>query len=149
MTFGDGRLEMIRRLRLGNLRRLFRNRYGPILPDDDAGREDLHEFLLPISVGPNADIKMPNAVEVWAPWMGRDETAQLIDRINLTPIWQRKPSPKPRQGWGRHYPAPIMAAIRPQVVITNSFLNCCVSWVQQGSGSTLDLAMIEGSPCRG
>jgi hypothetical protein len=55
---------MLRRLRLGNLRKLFRHRYGPTLPDDDAGREDLRELLLPVSVSTNADIKMPKAIEV-------------------------------------------------------------------------------------
>jgi hypothetical protein len=67
---------MLRRLRLGNLRKLFRDRYGPIFPDDDAGRADLQELLLPISLGPHADIKMPNAIEVWAPWMKPDRRHQ-------------------------------------------------------------------------
>ena len=80
---------MLRRLRLGNLRKLSRARYGPTLPDDDAGREDLRELLLPISVSANADIKMPNAIEVWAPWMGQDEAEQLINDINRTPRRQR------------------------------------------------------------
>jgi hypothetical protein len=88
----DARQEIIRRLRLGNLRTLFRHRWGPVLPDDDAGREDLRELLLPISVGPNAAIKMERAIEVWAPWMARDEATQIIDDINLTPIWHRKPT---------------------------------------------------------
>jgi hypothetical protein len=44
---------MMRRLRLGKLRKLFRDRYGPTLADDDAGREDQHELLLPISIGPH------------------------------------------------------------------------------------------------
>jgi hypothetical protein len=83
---------MIRRLRLGNLRKLFRDRYGSTLPDDDAGREDLHELLLPISIGPHADIKMPNAIEVWAPWMQPQEAGRLIDQINLTPVWRRMPT---------------------------------------------------------
>jgi hypothetical protein len=91
-TFDRGRREMIRRLRLGNLRKLFRDRYGPILPDDDAGREDLYELLLPISVGPHAEIKMPYAIEVWSPWMLQEEASQLIDQINLTPIWGRLPN---------------------------------------------------------
>jgi hypothetical protein len=56
--------EMIRRLRLGDLRKLFRDRYGPILPDDDAGREHLIELLLPISLGYEPDLKMRNAIEV-------------------------------------------------------------------------------------
>jgi hypothetical protein len=88
----EGRSEMIRRLRLSNLRKLFRNRYGPTLPDDDAGREYLHELLLPISLGPHADIKMPNAIEVWAPWMHEHEASQIIEQINRTPTRQRKPT---------------------------------------------------------
>jgi hypothetical protein len=84
--------EMIRRLRLGNLRKLLRDRNGPILPDDDAGREYLIELLLPISVGPNADVKMPNAIAVWAPWMQQKEAQAIIDQINLTPIYHRKPN---------------------------------------------------------
>jgi hypothetical protein len=83
---------MIRRLRLGNLRKLLRDRNGPILPDDDAGREYLWELLLPISVGPNPDVKMPNAIEVWAPWMDKKEAEAIIDQINLTPIYHRKPT---------------------------------------------------------
>jgi hypothetical protein len=83
---------MIRRLRLGNLRKLLRDRNGPILPDDDAGREYLIELLLPISVGPNADVKMPNAIAVWAPWMQQKEAQAIIDQINLTPIYHRKPN---------------------------------------------------------
>jgi hypothetical protein len=79
-------------LRLGNLRTLFRNRYGAILPDDDAGREDMRELLLPVSVGPDADIKMPKAIEVWAPWMDRGEAEQLIEQIARTPLAARKPN---------------------------------------------------------
>src|SRR5207248_1473750 len=84
--------EMIRRLRLANLRKLLRDRYGPVLPNDDAGREDLLELLLPISVGPHADIKMANAIEVWAPWMDKKEAEAIIDQINLMPLSQRKPT---------------------------------------------------------
>jgi hypothetical protein len=83
---------MMRRLRLGDLRKLFRDRYGATLPDDDAGREDLRELLLPVSLAPNADIKMPNVIEVWAPWMQPDEARELIDEINRTPIQHRKPT---------------------------------------------------------
>jgi hypothetical protein len=85
--------EMIRRLRLGNLRTLFRHRYGPTLPDDDAGREDLLELLLPISLGSEPDLKMRYAIEIWAPWMGK--TRELIDQINQMPLWQRKPKAGP------------------------------------------------------
>jgi hypothetical protein len=83
---------MIRRLRLGNLRKLLRDRNGPILPDDDAGREYLWELLLPISVGPNPETKMPYAIEVWAPWMDKKEAGAIVAQINNTPIYHRKPS---------------------------------------------------------
>jgi hypothetical protein len=51
-------------------------------------------LLLPISVGPHADIKMPNAIEVWAPWMSEDEARRLLVEINAAPRWQRWPSPR-------------------------------------------------------
>ena len=84
--------ETIRRLRLRDMRNYLRCRYGHTLPDDDAGREDLRELLYPISVGPNPAIKMPKAIELWAPWMSPAEAGELIDAINLMPIWLRKPS---------------------------------------------------------
>jgi len=90
----ESHAEMLRRLRLGNLRTLCRHRYGPTLPDDDAGRADLRELLLPISVSANAAVRMPKAIELWAPWMGQQEAIQLIDDINRTPIRRRKPNGK-------------------------------------------------------
>jgi hypothetical protein len=71
--------------------KLLRDRNGATLPDDDAGREYLRELLLPISLGPRADIKMRHAIEVWMPWMGKDEARGLLDEINQMPMWQRKP----------------------------------------------------------
>jgi hypothetical protein len=84
--------EMLRRLRLGDMRRYYRHRYGHTLPDDDAGREDLYELLLPISLGTEPERKMQNAVQIWAPWMRSDEAGQLFDRINRTPCHMRKPT---------------------------------------------------------
>jgi hypothetical protein len=46
------KVETIRRLLIGDLRRIYRYRYGAILPDDDAGRDDLELLLLPISLSP-------------------------------------------------------------------------------------------------
>jgi len=99
--------ERLRRLRLGDLRRLFVDRCrGPILSDDDAGRDYLREPLLPISLGP-AEATAGRTVKVWgpadrmlheielrAPWMSEDEAQELIDEINLSPPWQRKPKAK-------------------------------------------------------
>src|SRR5262249_41297346 len=96
--------EMLRRLRLGELRRLARDRCGSVLPDDDAGREYLFELLLPISLGPYEAIRRPGAVqlwgptdrmrqeiELWAPWMSEDEARELRLDINAMPTWQRSP----------------------------------------------------------
>jgi hypothetical protein len=35
---------------------------------------------------------MVKAIEVWAPWLNPDEAQQLIDRINRSPIHERKPT---------------------------------------------------------
>jgi hypothetical protein len=98
--------ERMRRLRLGDLRKLFADRCrGMILPDDDAGREYLRELLLPISIGPHEAIRstrcgvrlwgptdrMCREIELRAPWMEDDEAQEVLDEINLMPPWQRKP----------------------------------------------------------
>jgi hypothetical protein len=83
------KFETMRRLRVGDLRRLLNRRYGPSLPNDDAGREDLRELLLAISLGPDPRRKMLNAIGLWAPWMPQDEIDALIEGIDRTPVGQR------------------------------------------------------------
>jgi hypothetical protein len=82
--------ETIRRLRLGNIKTLLRWRCGYELPDDDAGREYLYELLLAISLGPEADLKMANVMEIWAPWMDAKERFELVADIERTPANMRK-----------------------------------------------------------
>ena len=97
---------MIRRLRLGDLRKLIADRCrGLILPDDDAGIDYLRELLLPISIGPYETRnrvrggvalwgpvdRMKQEIARWAPWMGDNRAGALIDEINQMPLWQRKP----------------------------------------------------------
>jgi hypothetical protein len=109
--------ETMRRLRLGDVQKVLRQRYGHTLPDDDAGREDLRELLLPISLGQEAGRKMENAVQVWAPWMNAAEAGQLMDEINRSPVYLRKPTGRElgerlrltyqeRQAWGIRTIAP-------------------------------------------
>jgi hypothetical protein len=86
----SSKAEIIRRLRLGDLRKILRSRYGHTVPDDDAGREDLFELLLPVSLGPEAARNMKNITETWAPWMAADESKQLIDQINRMPSYERR-----------------------------------------------------------
>ena|GEM_PF-2309051 len=109
--------EMMRRLRLGDVLKVLRCRYGHTLPDDDAGRDDLRELLLPISLGAEAGRKMENAIEIWAPWMSTDEARRRVDEINRTPPYLRTPTArdlgqrlgltwKERQSWGIRTIAP-------------------------------------------
>ena len=88
----SAREERIRRVRLGDLQRHLRSRYGSVLPDDNSGRDDLFELLLPISLGQGHTRKMKNAIEIWAPWMSDGEAQELLDRINRTPDYLRKPN---------------------------------------------------------
>jgi hypothetical protein len=84
--------EKLRRRRLSDVQRLLRDRYGHTLSDDDAGREDLRELLLLASLAYNPERSMRKTIEVWAPWMDKAEAEQLIDDVNRTPIYLRKPS---------------------------------------------------------
>jgi hypothetical protein len=88
MTHPDS--ETLRRLRLGDIRRLLRSRYGHTLPDDDAGREDLIELLLQVSLRNSDAAKiMRNTIQVWAPWMDEAEAASFIQLVELMPVSQR------------------------------------------------------------
>jgi hypothetical protein len=78
--------EMLRRLRVGDVKRHLRYRYGATLPDDDAGREDLFEFLLPVSLRLKSPTRiMANLIETWAPWMTGAEAAGFIEQIEQVP----------------------------------------------------------------
>jgi len=79
--------EGLRRLRLGELKKLFRVRYGPTLPDDDAGLADLYELLLLDSMRSNPKPYMGHTIEIWAPWMDDAATRfDLVRQIETTPI---------------------------------------------------------------
>jgi hypothetical protein len=87
--------EGLRRRRLGDLRKLFRDRYGPVLPDGCDGREDLHELLLLASFAYNPERMMISTIAQWAPWLMRGdelsaEAVERIDVVNRTPLHERK-----------------------------------------------------------
>lgn len=72
-------------LRLSDLARLFRARYGITLPNDDAGRDDLHVALCHIAMLTNARERMGRYVEIWAPWLTVAEARQVIDHALTNP----------------------------------------------------------------
>ncbi len=91
---GDlGRWEILRRLRYGDLRKLFRHRWGHVLPDDESGRGDLFELVCNMSLAPSATAKkITNVIEVWAPWMSKDESALLVEHVGRLAIYERTPT---------------------------------------------------------
>jgi hypothetical protein len=70
-------------LRVRELERLYRLRYGRHLPDDDAGRDDLELAFNQIA---RVDACIQWAAK-WAPWMARDEAAAKADLIAMDPQW--------------------------------------------------------------
>ena len=85
--------ETVRRLRYGALLKLFRDRWGYILPDDDAGRSDLFELIMNISLAPGSvEKKMACAIETWAPWIQPVEAKEMVGHINRLTIYERTPT---------------------------------------------------------
>ena len=80
--------QVIGRLRIGELNKLFRRRYAGYdgeyeLPDDDSGREDL--MILLHHYANSNPLQMTKIIELRAPWMGVDERRSVLDRIAAYP----------------------------------------------------------------
>jgi hypothetical protein len=87
---GNRKADGFRRARLGQVRCVLRRRYGDTLPDDDAGRDDLHELLLLNSLHPTHPVEqMWCEIEVWAPWMSEEEGSEMIDNVLKLPVQRR------------------------------------------------------------
>ena len=85
--------ETLRRLRFGDLLRLFRHRWGYVLPDDDAGRGDLWLLVTNCSLAAaEPEKKMAHVIEVWAPWMSPDELAAYVQHVWGLDLYQRIPT---------------------------------------------------------
>jgi hypothetical protein len=90
-TGGDG-TAVITVLRISELERYLRLRYGSTVPDDDAGHDDLVILLNHVAhnrTDPSG--KMLGYVLRWAPWMPSNESEALIAMILAKP---RKYTPK-------------------------------------------------------
>ncbi|MBN9039851.1 MAG: hypothetical protein J0H38_01070 [Rhizobiales bacterium] len=72
-------------LRSSELERLFKHRYGDMLPDDDAGRDDLFVMLCHLARCHDAKRKMTGWARRWAPWFGDEERNLLVARILGSP----------------------------------------------------------------
>lgn len=75
-------------LRLKDLAKLFRGRYGITLPDDDAGRDDLAIALAHIASLATARERMIHYCEIWVPWMTlRESNAMMAKAFSSGQYW--------------------------------------------------------------
>jgi hypothetical protein len=83
--------ERIRRLRAGELKRLFHYRWrSPVLPDDEAGRGDLWLLMLNASLATDEpELKMHNVIDLWAPWMAEWERKEYVKLVWGLDFYQR------------------------------------------------------------
>jgi hypothetical protein len=79
-----GRYPLIVAFRLRDLEDLFAYRYGPTLPDDDAGRGDLYVAASHIYRMGSPETHIPAWARLWAPWLGKDECDTLIADVMRT-----------------------------------------------------------------
>jgi hypothetical protein len=77
---------MIAVMRLRDLHRLFTDRYGRELSDDDAGRDDAFVMAHAIAWRPNAAKRIAAWLSLWAPWMDESETRRLMAGVMHKPI---------------------------------------------------------------
>jgi hypothetical protein len=87
--------ELIRRLRYGALLKLFRHRWGHVLPDDDSGRDDLWLLVTNVSLAAaEPEKKMHHVIEMWAPWMSTEEREAYVKHVWGLDIYERTPTAK-------------------------------------------------------
>jgi hypothetical protein len=74
-----------RRLTARQITRVLRYHYGPTLPDDDAGRDDLALMLGYLSHMPHGTTKAENFIDLWAPWCALEERQLALRDATLSP----------------------------------------------------------------
>ncbi len=65
-------------LRVAEMERIFKDRYGAELPDDDAGRDDLWTALQHLAQGTDAVRRCQRFIKRWAPWMPEQEAEEKM-----------------------------------------------------------------------
>jgi hypothetical protein len=73
-------------LRIAELRRLYRDRYGYVLPEDDAGRDDAEIMAHHIAKRPDAERNITLWLGLWCPWMAGTEVASMTAKVISKPL---------------------------------------------------------------
>jgi hypothetical protein len=74
-------------LRCAQLNRLWTDRYGAVLPDDDAGRADARIMAHHLAgVSGDQRSRVTSWLSVWAPWMPENELALLLEAVIAKPL---------------------------------------------------------------
>jgi hypothetical protein len=74
-------------LRIAELRRLFKARYGDTLPDDDAGRDEVFVMANHLARRPGDQRqRIASWCEMQAPWMRGDELEDMITKVLANPL---------------------------------------------------------------
>ena len=89
-------------IRVAEIRRVYKDRYGETLPDDDAGREDARILAHHLAQLRDPHRKVTSTLDTLAPWMRPDEVEavlakpfrygadKLAQRLNLTEADRRR-----------------------------------------------------------
>jgi hypothetical protein len=88
-TGGSPDWGAVHRVRLGHVHRFLRYRWGPVLPDDDAGYEDLRILLHVVANAckpENRVRKLANVAGTMAPWMPSTRVSQVAEEIAAKPL---------------------------------------------------------------
>jgi hypothetical protein len=72
-------------IRIRELERIFADRYGAVLPNDDAGLDDIFVMANHLAHLNKPDRRIAAWLQRWAPWYGDDRTAALIRAVMSKP----------------------------------------------------------------
>ena len=73
-------------VRIRELERLFADRYGTMLPNDDAGLDDIFVIANHLAHLAEPDQRIRAWLRRWAPWHGDDRTVALIRAVTSKPL---------------------------------------------------------------
>lgn len=71
--------------RIRDFCKYIRDRYGLVLSDDDAGRDDLYVAINHLACLPHPQKRIDSFIEVWAPWISVGESRPMIAAAIMSP----------------------------------------------------------------